>query len=163
MFGWVKIMEYAELKKMKFVQNMGPEPWDISAKQFYARVQRKNRAIKVVLMDQDVMSGVGNIYANDGLWEAGIKPERKASSLSEEEAAAVLAGVIKVLEEGIKYGGASAADQKYLNLDGLGGKYQEHFRTYDRTGEACRRDDGGDIEKVTLGGRGTYFCPVCQK
>ena len=72
-------------------------------------------------------------------------------------------GVIKVLREGIKYGGATAADAKYINLDGLGGHYQDHFRVYDREGDKCLRNDGGVIQKIVLGGRGTYFCPECQK
>ena len=70
---------------------------------------------------------------------------------------------MKVLEEGIKYGGATAADAKYIDLHGLGGHYQEHFRVYDREGEECLRNDGGIVHRFSLGGRGTYVCPKCQE
>lgn len=163
MFGWVKVLRDKELDKLSFVKNLGPEPWDITDANFYLRIKSKKKPIKVVLMDQDIISGVGNIYANDGLWEAGVNPSRRANTLTENEAGKVLKGVVKVLREGIKYGGATAADAKYINLRGMGGKYQDHFRTYAREGQSCLRGDGGMIKKITLGGRGTYFCPECQK
>lgn len=163
MFGWVKVMRDKELDKLSFVKNLGPEPWDITDVNFYLWIKSKKKPIKVALMDQDIISGVGNIYANDGLWEAGVNPNRRANTLTENEAGKVLKGVVKVLREGIKYGGATAADAKYINLRGMGGKYQDHFRTYAREGRSCLRGDGGMIKKITLGGRGTYFCPECQK
>lgn len=163
MFGWVKVLRDAELANMAFVQKLGPEPWAITADRFYELIHRKNKPIKIVLMDQDIVSGVGNIYANDGLWEARVSPQCKANSLTQSQSAAILIGTIKVLKEGIRYGGATAADAKYINLDGLGGTYQEHFRTYAREGQPCLRRDGGVIIKTTLGGRGTFYCPECQK
>ncbi len=163
MFGWVKILKDQELENLPFVQKLGPEPWDIDDQEFFQRLSGKKKAVKVALMDQDVVSGVGNIYANDGLWEAKVDPRKKANTLTREEALAIKQGITKVLREGIRFGGATAADAKYINLDGLGGKYQEHFRTYSRDGEPCHRVDRGVIEKITLGGRGTYFCPICQK
>lgn len=163
MFGWVKILEGSELADLPFVKKLGPEPWDIGDAKFYNLIKKRKKPIKLVMMDQAVVSGVGNIYANDGLWEAKIDPRRNASELISTEIAAIREGIIKVLQAGIKYGGATATDAKYLDLGGMGGKYQEHFRTYAREGEECRRGDGGIINKVILGGRGTYFCPVCQR
>ena len=113
-------------------------------------------------MDQTVLSGVGNIYANDACWEAKVNPRRLAYTLTAKQYKELYKGVIRVLEEGIRYGGATAADAKYIDLHGLGGHYQEHFRVYDREGELCLRDDEGIIHRFALGGRGTYFCPVCQ-
>jgi formamidopyrimidine-DNA glycosylase len=162
-FGWVKIMTQEELLKMPFLQRLGPEVWHITDAEFYDLIHRKKKAIKIAIMDQDLLSGIGNIYANDGLWEAKINPKKSANKLTQKEAAKLRTGLIKVLDDGIKYGGATAADAKYINLHGLGGKYQEHFRTYDRTDLACLRRDGGVITKFTLGGRGTYFCPICQR
>ena len=162
-FGWVKIVNSSQLAADSFIKNLGPEPWDLTDKQFHELIARRKKAIKLVIMDQAIISGVGNIYANDGLWEAKIHPRQQAQSLSKEKAKLLRRGLVKVLKAGIKYGGATAADAKYMNLDGLGGHYQEHFRVYDREGEKCLRRDGGVIKKIVLGGRGTYFCAVCQK
>ncbi len=162
-FGWVKIMRDEEVEKLPFIEKLGPEPWNMTDEAFYSRFKHRKRAVKLVLMDQELLSGIGNIYANDGLWEAKIHPATSAQTISQKQAAVLKEAIIKVLEEGIKYGGASAADAKYVNLDGLGGTYQKHFRVYDREGNKCLRRDGGIIKKYTLGGRGTYYCPVCQK
>ena len=162
-FGWIKIVDSSQLTADSFVKNLGPEPWDISDEQFYELIHKRRTAIKLVIMDQSVISGVGNIYSNDGLWEARIHPGRTGVKLGKEEIKEIRKGLIKVLQEGIKFGGATTSDAKYINLDGLGGHYQERFRTYDREGEKCLRQDGGVIKKITLGGRGTYICPVCQK
>ena len=162
-FGWVKILTTKSLKELAFLKNLGPELWDISDKQFYTLIARRKKAIKLVIMDQSVISGVGNIYANDGLWEARIHPKVPGQNLTFAIAKLLRSGLIRVLQEGIKYGGATAADAKYINLDGLGGHYQEHFRVYDREGKKCLRSDGGIIKKIVLSGRGTYFCPTCQR
>lgn len=161
-FGWVKILTLTQLKNMPFVKKLGPEVWDISDQQFYDLIHKKKKAIKVAIMDQDLLSGIGNIYANDALWEARIHPKRIGNTLTKIEAKKLRRALILVLKEGIKYGGATAADAKYIDLHGLGGTYQEHFRVYDRSDKACLRC-GSTIVKMVLGGRGTYFCPKCQK
>ncbi len=162
-FGWVKVVPTAEVEKGAFISKLGKEPSEFGAEEWAKVFKSSKKAVKLRLMDQDKIAGVGNIYANDALWEAGIDPQRPANSLSDNEAEALRVATIKVLEEGIKYGGATAQDGKYLDLQGLGGKYQEHFKAYQREGEACLRKDGGEIKRVTLGGRGTFWCPVCQK
>lgn len=163
LFGWVKVGRREEIDAMKFLQELGPEPFDITPEDFMTRVGRYKRPIKLVIMDQTVISGVGNIYANDALWEAEINPRRLANTLNGQQLRALHAGIVKVLNEGIQYGGATAADAKYIDLHGLGGHYQDHFRTYDREGELCLRDDGGIIHRMALGGRGTFFCSKCQE
>lgn len=161
-FGWVKIMTQKELAELPFVRKLGPEIWDISDTQFYELIHKKKKSIKVALMEQELLSGVGNIYANDALWEARIHPKTLGSKVTADQAKKLRAGLILVLDEGIKYGGATAADAKYIDLHGLGGSYQEHFRTYSREGDPCLRCKT-TIKKITVGGRGTYFCPKCQK
>ncbi|RJR14919.1 bifunctional DNA-formamidopyrimidine glycosylase/DNA-(apurinic or apyrimidinic site) lyase [Candidatus Microgenomates bacterium] len=161
-FGWVKILTFDQLQQMPFVKKLGPEVWDISDAQFYDLMRHKKKAIKVALMDQDLLSGIGNIYANDALWEARIHPKRIANTLTKTEAKKLREKLILVLKEGIKYGGATASDAKYIDLHGLGGTYQEHFRVYDRTNKPCLRCKT-TIHKITLAGRGTYFCPRCQR
>ncbi len=155
MFGWVML-------NPKFVDKLGPEPFDITAVEFVKRVAKSKRPIKLVLMDQEVVSGVGNIYANDALWEAKINPQTPSNQVTNNQLTALYHAVIKVLKEGIKYGGATAADAKYIDLHGLGGHYQDHFRVYDRAGLPCHRCKS-KIKKFVLGGRGTYYCPQCQK
>lgn len=159
-FGWVKIGSRSEIEKEKFLESLGPEPFDISEEEFSRRISIPKKPIKLVLMEQERISGVGNIYANDALWEAKVDPKRGANTLTAKQYSDLYHGLIKVLEEGIKYGGASYSD--YVNAHGLGGKYQDHFRTYNREGKDCLRGDGGIIHKFVLGGRGTYYCPKCQ-
>ena len=161
LFGWVKIMTQDELKNLPFLKNLGPEIWNISAAEFFKLLQKKKKPVKVAIMDQEMISGVGNIYANDALWEAKIHPQTRTQSLTIGKAKLLQNALVKVLKEGIKYGGATAADAKYIDLHGLGGTYQEHFRVYDRKGQGCLRCKA-KIKKITLGGRGTYFCPACQ-
>ena len=156
LFGWVML-------NPKFVDKLGPEPFVMTDDKFVETFKNVRKPIKVALMDQERISGVGNIYANDACWEARINPGTLAKQLSADQLILLFECVKKVLKEGIMYGGATAADAKYINLHGLGGHYQEHFRVYDRDGQKCLRNDGGKIKKITLGGRGTYFCSVCQE
>ncbi len=155
MFGWIML-------NPEFVNTLGPEPFDISATKFIELLKKLKKPIKLAIMDQEIISGVGNIYANDALWEAGIDPRASSNKVTSDKAKILLDKIRLVLREGIKYGGATAADAKYIDLHGLGGHYQEHFRVYDREKLPCLRCKT-KIEKIALGGRGTYWCPKCQK
>ena len=154
MFGWIML-------NPGFVDKLGPEALEIESDEFTKRLSRLRKPIKIALMDQEIISGVGNIYANDALWEARISPQTPSCKLQKEQLETLLEKIKLVLKEGIKYGGATAADAKYIDLHGLGGHYQEHFRVYDRVGLSCHRCKTV-IEKFELGGRGTYYCPACQ-
>ena len=111
-------------------------------------------------MDQKSIAGVGNNYANDALWLAKIHPQRSANTLSREEAKRLFGAMEQVLREALKYQGAS--DRWYRHTDGSIGHYQKHFKVYGRKGERCQRcDEKIGYEKV--GGRGTFWCPGCQK
>jgi len=162
-FGWIRVFNKTDIKELSYVKNLGPEPWDIKDSDFFNKLQKKNKPIKTVLTDQDVISGVGNIYANDALWEAGINPRRSAKSLSKKEAMRLREVLMKVLEEGIRLGGSTGKDKKYIDFEGNSGRYLEKSRVYERDKQRCRRNDGGIINKIKIGGRGTYYCPVCQK
>lgn len=162
-FGWIKIVSSAELSGMKYIKNLGPEPWNISDADFFRLVRSKKKAIKLVILDQEAISGVGNIYANDSLWEAKINPERISRSLFQKESTALKESIIKILKEAIRFRGSSGKDQKYVHIDGASGRYQDRFRVYEREGKRCLRDDGGVVKKTAIGGRGTYYCPKCQK
>ncbi len=153
-FGWVKI-------NPEFTVSLGPDALKITTSKFLKLLKNIKRPIKMAIMDQGIISGVGNIYANDALWEARINPQIPSHKLQEKQLELLLEKLKLVLREGIKYGGATAADAKYIDSHGLGGHYQEHFRVYDREGQKCKRCKSV-IEKFVLGGRGTYYCPVCQ-
>ena len=161
LFGWVIVDTQSQIETLKFLQSLGPEPFDMAAAEFVKRVSKSKRPIKLVLMDQEIISGVGNIYANDALWEAKINPQTPSHKLQKEQLETLLEKIKLVLREGIKYGGATAADAKYIDLHGLGGHYQDHFRVYDRENLPCHRC-GNKIKKFVLGGRGTYYCSACQ-
>ncbi len=153
MFGWVQI-------NPKFIDKLGPEPFEMTPEKFVENISNTRRPIKVSIMDQELISGVGNIYANDALWEAQINPQTPSNKLQGKQLLLLFEKIKLVLSEGIKYGGATA--DNYLNLHGLGGHYQEHFRTYNREKDPCLRCKT-PIVKITLGGRGTFYCPECQK
>jgi formamidopyrimidine-DNA glycosylase len=110
-------------------------------------------------MDQEKIGGVGNIYANDALYLAKVLPSRKANSLSGKEIINLLPSIREVINKGIKYGGASAAN--YVDTKGMGGTYQDHFLVYKKEGQLCKICKG-KIQKMKIGGRGTFYCPNCQ-
>lgn len=154
LFGWIEI-------NPKFIDKLGPEPFEIDRNKFVELIKKFRSPIKTVLMDQKVISGIGNIYANDALWEAQINPKIQSNKLTDDRLLLLFEKVKLVLLEGIRYGGSTAADAKYIDTKGLGGHYQDHFRVYEQEGKVCKRC-GQVIEKFTLGGRGTYWCSKCQ-
>ncbi len=161
-FGWLKVIENREEleKELKGFQGLEPLTATFTLANFTQQLQSSGKPIKLVLMDQTKIAGVGNIYANEALWEASINPQKPAKKLSAAEIKNLKKGLEKVLRLGIKYGGAS--ENTYRQLSGLGGKYQEHFLVYQRENEPCWRCQT-PIKKIQLAGRGTYFCPQCQK
>ena len=141
---------------------MGPEPFkDLTLDIFKTILSKSGRPIKIVLMDQEKMGGVGNIYATDALWLAKVNPKTPAKSLEPKLVKDLYEAVITVLKAGLKYGGAS--ELAFVTPDGAEGEYQNHTLAYGHDGEPCERCHKAVFEKYFLGGRGTYVCPVCQK
>ena len=160
-FGWIKIIKSSDLKTLPFFKELGPEPLNnLTMKQFSNIVSSSNSPIKPLIMDQKKMSGLGNIYANDALFDAAIDPRRKAKTLTGAEIKKLYDSILKVLKIGLESGGAS--ELNYVNALGQEGKYQTHFLAYGKDGEKCVRC-GSIIKKIKLGGRGTYFCEGCQR
>jgi formamidopyrimidine-DNA glycosylase len=167
-FGWIKVVKKTDLRDVTFFKEMGPEPKvgdDLAGKElmldyFKDVVQKANLPIKVILMDQKKIGGIGNIYANDALFLAGIDPRRKGKSLTEEEAQKLFKAVYEVIKKSLSYGGSS--DENFVNALGQEGNYQNHTLAYGKKGEKCSIC-GAVIEKIQLGGRGTFFCPKHQK
>ena len=145
---------------MKFIKELGPEPLDLTSEKFKAMIGSKKTRIKPLLMDQTFISGIGNIYAAEVLFRAKINPTRAANSLTAKEKDLLLGQIKKVLRDAIKSGGSSIDD--YVRLSGEKGDYVRHHRVYGRAAQPCficRTP----IKRTVLGGRGTFFCPKCQK
>jgi len=160
-FGWIRIEKTEDVEKEKFIAKLGPEPLkDLTLDLFIQILSKTKRPVKVVIMDQEKMGGVGNIYATDALWLSRIDPKRPSLSLSISEAKALYEAIITVLKAGLKYGGAS--ELAFVTPDGREGEYQNHTLAYGHTGELCPRCKKVKFEKYFLGGRGTYVCKVCQ-
>lgn len=161
-FGFVKVLLTVELKEEAFIRKLAKEPWEMGARELYKKLQRhKQSAIKAVILDQSVLSGLGNIYADEALFRAKIHPKRKAGSLSLDEVTKLLAAACGVMEDSLEAGGSTL--QNYVQADGSRGNYLDLFaKVYHRDGEPCVVC-GTKIAKIKVGGRGTHFCPECQK
>jgi formamidopyrimidine-DNA glycosylase len=158
-FGWLKLVKNeGELKEI--LKDFGPEPLaDLNLAIFQKILSSTHRPIKIVLMDQQKIAGVGNIYANEALFLAGIDPLRPADKINKEKTKKLYESLEKVLKLGLRYRGAS--DNDYLDALGHKGSYQDHFLVYGRQGKACFHCPGL-VKRIKIGGRGTFYCPDCQ-
>lgn len=172
-FGWMRVVGNQELGIM--IQEFGPEPFDllalaqgkaVSSKEFTPEYLAKicanwGRPIKLLLMEQNKIAGIGNIYANEALWCAKISPMKRGREVERQKVGKLYECINEVLEMGLKYGGSSAADEAFVNVLGEKGHMQEHFNVYQKHKTPCRRC-GTTITMSRIGGRGTFFCPKCQ-
>ena len=162
-FGWVKLTPTKDILKDKFFARLGPEPFDKSftAKYLWDICQHRPKSnIKSIILDQKVVSGVGNIYSDEALFYARIKPTRKGEDISKADASKLRSAILKVLKMGIKYSGASISHHR--TPEGATGNMQNHLAVYEREGEPCKFGCKGTVKRIKLGGRSTHFCPVCQ-
>jgi formamidopyrimidine-DNA glycosylase len=140
------------------VGKLGPEPLadDFLPDQFSALFHRRTGRLKPLLLNQEFIAGIGNIYADESCFAAGLDPRRQVDTLSKEELGKLYQAIRQALHNGILYKGAS------LDAVYRGGEFQNHFQVYGRTGENCSRC-GQPIQRIVLGGRSTHFCLQCQK
>ncbi len=138
----------------------GTEPTSISAQDFARLFKGRRLAIKAALLNQSILHGVGNIYADESLFRAGIRPRRQAGRLTRAELARLHAALQQVLAHAIQLGGSSVSD--YVDADGIRGFFQLEHKVYGRAGELCH-DCGSPLKKIVVGGRTTVYCPVCQR
>jgi formamidopyrimidine-DNA glycosylase len=161
-FGLIELVEDDKLEKHKLFNHLGPEPLEKPFNPEYLAKYLKGRktSIKIAMMDQRCVVGVGNIYASEALFRANISPKRLAKTIKKDEIEKLVPAIKKVLEDAIKAGGSSLRD--YVQADGELGYFQHNFNAYGRAGEKCARC-GGVIKKITQGGRSTFYCPNHQK
>lgn len=147
-------------QELRFIKDLGPEPFDITEKQFKEMLDKKKTKIKPLLMDQAFISGIGNLYAAEALFKSGIHPLRPAAALSDKEIISLFKEIKDTLTEAIQYNGSSV--DRYVQLDGRAGRYVKYHKVYGRQGKPCLVCKA-PIKRISLAGRGTYFCPKCQK
>lgn len=161
-FGWVRLLPTVEVALLDFFQKVGPEPLSdaFSSADFIARMRRRNRSnVKAVLLDQTVIAGIGNIYADEGLWAAKIHPQARVQDIPDSALRALYTELRAVLRLSIEKGGST--DRNYVNAEGKKGSYMSFARVFRREGKPCPRC-GATIIKTRVAGRGTHICPVCQ-
>ncbi len=162
-FGWVKLIPSEEVANLPFMQKVGPEPLEdnFTAELFYTKLQRrKNTTIKAAILDQTVLAGVGNIYADEGLWGACIHPSTRVKDVPRAAIDNLWRELREVMSLAIEKGGSS--NHTYINAEGKKGSYMDFARVFRRDGEMCLRHPDVEIIKLKVAGRGTHICPVCQ-
>ncbi len=162
-FGWMKLYPTVEVENIDFMKKVGPEPLEdeFTPSQFRDRFRRRARtSIKAALLDQTVVAGVGNIYADESLWGARIDPRRLVADVTEPEFGLLFHELRAVMNLAIEKGGST--DKNYVNAEGKRGSYMDFARVFRREGQACPRC-GATIEKIKHAGRGTHFCGQCQR
>ena len=163
-FGLIDLVETGEEESHPLFQKLGPEPLEKSftPARLAQQLEGRKTALKVALLDQSVVVGVGNIYASEALYRAGLNPSRAAGSLNAEEVKKLTAAIKAVLNAAIAAGGSSLRD--YVQSDGELGYFQHNFKVYDRTGHPCPGCTcRTGVERFTQAGRSTFWCPVKQR
>jgi formamidopyrimidine-DNA glycosylase len=161
-FGWMKLIPSLEVKNLDFMRKVGPEPLEatFTVGAFAERFKRRARtSIKAALLDQTVIAGVGNIYADESLWGAKIHPLRLVNTITEDEFKRLYTELRSVMNLAIEKGGST--DKNYVNAEGKRGSYMDFARVFRREGQPCPRC-GNTIIKFKAAGRGTHICPHCQ-
>ncbi|PTM58113.1 DNA-formamidopyrimidine glycosylase [Desmospora activa] len=161
-FGTMHLYRRGEDLKRPPLNKLGPEPLsdEFTVEVLRERLAKRKAAVKAVLLNQAVVSGLGNIYVDEALFAAGIHPERSVQDLTEEETKQLYAAIRSTLQKAVEAGGSSV--RSYVNGNGEMGMFQLQIQVYGRKGEACHRC-GEPIQKTVVAGRGTHFCSLCQR
>ncbi|HVN76748.1 MAG TPA: bifunctional DNA-formamidopyrimidine glycosylase/DNA-(apurinic or apyrimidinic site) lyase [Thermoanaerobaculaceae bacterium] len=161
-FGVAAVVALGRLASHPALARLGPDPLGGDAGDALAAARTSRSPIRSILLDQTVLAGVGNIYANEALARAGISPLRRASAISEARLAALAGALREVLTEALDVGGTTLRDGGFVNADGDGGYFALRLSVYGREGEACGRCGGAIVRRV-LTGRSVFYCPRCQR
>ncbi|HEV2969702.1 MAG TPA: bifunctional DNA-formamidopyrimidine glycosylase/DNA-(apurinic or apyrimidinic site) lyase [Pirellulales bacterium] len=160
--GSVRLLSNAELADRFDESTLGPDALAISAEQLAERLGASRRAIKVALLDQRAVAGIGNLYAAEILHRAGIHPARRCDRLKATHWRQLQSAIVEILQTAIRFEGSTLGDGTYRNALNQSGGYQNHHRVYDRAGEPCVNCGAGRIERIVQAQRATFFCPKCQ-
>ena len=158
-FGRIAYLENEE-SLQKALGKLGPEPFSLSSEEFHNRLSLIHKPIKEAIMDQSVIAGIGNIYADESLFKAKIHPQSRACSLSEGECEALLSSIKTILQEAIDLGGSTV--KSYHPKEGVSGRMQNELLAYGKSDKPCP-NCGAKLKRIALNGRGTTYCPLCQK
>ena len=161
-FGFIKTLKTDKVTEDTFIKKLAKEPWDMTEDEFYRKLQKHpNSLIKATILDQAIICGLGNIYADEALFAAKIHPARRSKTITKKEAASLLESAKNVMDQSIDSGGSTMAT--YVKADGTKGDYLEKFaQVFRREGQNCPRC-GTKIVKLKVAGRGTHICPHCQQ
>ena len=161
-FGKMHLIEKDKIDKEGPLIKMGLEPWDngLSARYLKSKLSKKQIPIKTSLLDQSIIVGIGNIYANEILYLSGINPLKTSKDLSDKDLENIISNTKKVLELAIKKGGTTI--RSYTSVDGVHGLFQQELYVHGKENKLCPSCKS-KIVKIKVGGRGTYYCPKCQK
>ena len=160
-FAKVILVDDDKIKDLKEITDLGPEPLEISFGEFKKLFGKKKGRLKSVLMDPTFIAGIGNIYSDEILWDAGYHPLSRVENLKEKDIKKIFGSMVKILKKAIKYQGDSIDD--YRLPSGEKGRYQEVQKAYHQTKKLCSKKDGGIITRLKVGGRSAHFCPKHQK
>lgn len=158
-FGYWQIVPEEKLNEVPFLKKLGPDVLTITPSQLALRFQKRHVPIKALLLNQECVAGLGNIYSNEALWLAQIYPLTPASVLTSVQIEKLTWALRKILKQGLKLGGTSI--RNYIQPDGTKGVYQNYRLVYQRQNLPCFRC-GAPIKRIKIGGRSSYFCPSCQ-
>lgn len=161
-FGFIDLAKTNELAEVKYLTNLGPEPLteDFNTDYLFNKLKRKNKAIKLAIMDNPIVVGVGNIYACESLFKSGINPQTASCQVSKAKLQTLVTEIKKTLQIAIQKGGSTLKD--YIQADGSLGYFQHEFFVYGKENKECQICKT-PIKKITLGQRSTFYCPKCQK
>lgn len=159
-FSRVILVKDKDVSNLKEIRDLGPEPLDISSKEFVELFKNKRGNLKPVLMDPFFIVGIGNIYSDEILWDSGYHPLSRVENLKEMDLGKIYRSTIKILNKAIKAKGSSVDD--YRIPSGEKGSYQDMEKAYQQTGKRCSKKDGGTIERLVVGGRSAHFCSKHQ-
>ena len=161
--GSVRLLSRRQLEQQLGPEKLGPDALLVTVDELRDGLGRSQRPIKVALLDQQALAGVGNLYASEILHVAGIHPQQRCCRLSRDAWLRLHAALQQVLEEAIRYEGSTLADSTYRNVLSAPGSYQNHHRVYDLAGQPCPKCAVGVVRRIVQAQRATFFCPRCQK
>lgn len=161
-FGGAYFLNSHQAQRLERLDRLGPDPLEVDFKTFHRLFEGRRARMKALLLDQSVLSGVGNIYADEALHRAGIHPKQLAARVGREKLLRLYRHMGRILRHAIAEGGSSIND--YVDAEGYRGRYQNYYRVYGRESEPClARGCRGAVRRIIVGGRSTHFCPSCQR